>query len=132
ARTTEYVVNHRPRAAGRSKYGLSRALKVSFDLFTVWYMRGYQTKPIYVFGAIATLLFTFSVGSSAYVLYEKYALRTWVHRNPLFILSMIAALMTVQFLFMGLLSETMMRTYFESQGRAPYSLAKRPRRSPKR
>src|SRR5262249_13103639 len=98
ARTTEDVVNHRPRAAGRSKDGLSRAVKVAFDLFTVWYMRGYQTKPIYVFGAIATLLVACSVGSSAYVRFEKYARGTWVHRSPLFVLSMIAAHMTVQFL----------------------------------
>jgi glycosyltransferase involved in cell wall biosynthesis len=131
ARTTELVVNHRPRSAGRSKYGLSRAYKVLFDLFTVWYMRGYQTKPIYVFGLISVLLFAFACASSAYVLYEKYALGTWVHRNPLFILSMIAALMTVQFLFMGLLSETLMRTYFESQGRPPYVVAKHPPRKPR-
>ena len=56
ARVGEVVVNHRPRVAGRSKYGLLRTIKVMLDTTTIWFMRKYQTKPIYVFGGLGALM----------------------------------------------------------------------------
>ena len=56
ARIGEVVVNHRPRVAGQSKYGLMRTFKVLLDLTTIWFMRRYQTKPIYVFGGLGALM----------------------------------------------------------------------------
>src|SRR5581483_3122243 len=38
ARTMEMTVNHRPRRAGSSKYGIGRTFKVLLDLLTVWFM----------------------------------------------------------------------------------------------
>ena len=49
ARVTEIPVKHHARTMGKSKYGLSRTLKVVFDLMTIKFMASYQTKPIYVF-----------------------------------------------------------------------------------
>jgi len=120
AKTIEIPVNHRARSAGRSNYGITRTFKVLLDLVTVWFMRGYQTKPIYVFGGGGILLGLVAGLLSLVVLYEKIFLRIWVHRNPLFILSMIFSVMGVQLLVMGLLAEIMVRTYFESQRKPPY------------
>ena len=50
ARVTEIPVEHHPRTMGKSKYGLSRTIKVVFDLMTIKFMASYQTKPLYVFG----------------------------------------------------------------------------------
>src|SRR5438093_21243 len=50
-RVTEIPVTHYPRTAGKSKYGLSRTIKVVFDLVTIKFMASYLTKPIYLFGA---------------------------------------------------------------------------------
>jgi glycosyltransferase involved in cell wall biosynthesis len=120
ARTTEMVVNHRRRVAGRSKYGLARTFKVLLDLLTVWFMRGYQTKPIYVFGGVAFLLLFSASLMAIHVLYQKYWNGIYVHMQPLFILSMVFSVLGVQFLGMGLLAEIMVRTYFESQDRRGY------------
>src|SRR5689334_6717184 len=46
ARVTEIPVEHHARTMGKSKYGLSRTLKVVFDLMTIKFMASYQTKPI--------------------------------------------------------------------------------------
>ena len=46
---------------GQSKYGLSRTLKVVFDLMTIKFMASYQTKPIYVFGLFGMLAFAISL-----------------------------------------------------------------------
>ena len=120
ARTAEIPVNHRPRQAGRSKYGISRTFKVLLDLATVWFMRGYQTKPIYLFGGIGFTLELISVLLAGFVLYEKFALGVWVHRNPWFILSMVLTVVAVQFVCLGLIAEIMVRTYFESQEKTSY------------
>src|SRR5437763_14953925 len=55
ARVTEIPVEHHARTMGKSKYGLSRTLKVVFDLMTIKFMASYQTKPIYVFGMFGVL-----------------------------------------------------------------------------
>src|SRR5205814_1900289 len=105
ARSIEVDVNHRARRAGQSKYGIGRAYKVVLDLLTVWFMRGYETKPIYIFGGAGVLLGLLSVIVAGYVLYEKLALDIYVHKNPLFILAVIMAVIGVQFLVLGLLAE---------------------------
>jgi glycosyltransferase involved in cell wall biosynthesis len=125
ARVGEVVVNHRPRVAGKSKYGLRRTVKVLLDLTTVWFMRRYQTKPIYVFGGLGALMLFAAVGLSGVVLYEKFADGTWVHRNPLFLIAITCVLMGMQSIGTGILAELIVRTYFESQGKTAYTIASR-------
>jgi glycosyltransferase involved in cell wall biosynthesis len=125
ARIAEMQVNHRPRRAGVSKYGLRRTVKVVLDLATVVFMRRYQSKPIYVFGGLGLFMMTLAVGISGVVLWEKLRDGAWVHRNPLFILAVMAALVGVQLLATGIVAELVIRTYYESQGKRAYSVAGR-------
>lgn len=125
ARVAEMEVNHRARNAGTSKYGLGRTVKVVLDLFTVWFMRGFQTKPIYVFGGVGVAMMALGLLIAAFVLYQKLALGVWVHRNPAFLLSVLFALMGSQSLGLGLLAEIVVRTYFESQNKPTYPIAER-------
>lgn len=53
ARITEVPVNHRPRLAGRSKYGLSRVLRVLADLLTVKMIRSFRDRPLLLFSVFA-------------------------------------------------------------------------------
>lgn len=124
AQIGELDVSHRPRTAGKSKYGISRSIKVLLDLTTVWFMRGFETKPIYLFGGVSFCLMAGAMTLSALVLWQKVANGVFVHRNPLFILSMVTAIMSVQFLALGLLAEVLIRTYYESQHKAPYLIAR--------
>lgn len=125
ARVTELPVNHRPRRAGVSKYGFGRIGKVMLDLITVWFMRSYQTKPIYVFGGAGLSSIVLSFAASVVVLYEKFAMGVWVHRNPLFLVSILFAMVGVQLLGSGILAEIMIRAWFEASGRAAYTIAER-------
>src|SRR5438874_1069816 len=61
ARVAEIPVEHHARTMGKSKYGLSRTLKVVFDLMTIKFMASYQTKPIYVFGSFGMLAMALSL-----------------------------------------------------------------------
>ena len=49
-RIKEVVVNHRPRTAGTTKYGLSRTVRVVLDLVTVKFLLSYSTRPLQIFG----------------------------------------------------------------------------------
>jgi glycosyltransferase involved in cell wall biosynthesis len=121
ARVGEVAVNHRARVHGTSKYSLTRTFKVVLDLATVWYLMNYHTKPIYVFGGLSLSTLFGSAVLAAYVLFEKYVEGIFVHRNPLFIIAAVLLMLSIQFLVIGLLAEVLVRTYFESQDKRPYS-----------
>lgn len=125
ARIAEVEVNHRPRRAGTSKYGLKRTVKVILDLVTVIFMRRYQTKPIYVFGGLGVGMMILSAALAGFVLWEKLHDGVWVHRNPLFILAAVSALVGVQLVATGIVAELVIRTYFESQDKRAYSIRER-------
>src|SRR5207253_3102616 len=50
ARCVEVVTRHHPRRFGRTKYGLSRTVRVVLDLVTVKYMLDYFASPMKLFG----------------------------------------------------------------------------------
>ncbi len=123
ARIAEMVVTHHPRRAGRSKYGISRTLRVVLDLIAVKFLLDYATKPIHLFGGVGTISCLAGIVAAAFVLYEKWALGVYVHRNPLILLAVFLFLLGVQCILMGLLAELLMRTYHESQRKPTYSVA---------
>jgi glycosyltransferase involved in cell wall biosynthesis len=125
AKIGELVVNHRARRAGVSKYGIQRTVKVVLDLMTISFLRGYQSKPIYVFGTFGMLMFAVGTLLSGVVLWEKYDQGVWVHRNPLFMVAIMLFLMAIQFVGTGILAEVIVRTYFESQDKTAYTIASR-------
>jgi glycosyltransferase involved in cell wall biosynthesis len=120
ATIAECVVNHRPRTAGKAKYGLGRMGKVVLDLMTVKFLGSFSTKPIYVFGGLGLFTAVMAILFGGLVIYEKLAKRTDMSGNPLLLLSAVLFITTVQFILMGLLAELLVRTYHESQNRPTY------------
>ena len=125
ARVTEIPVTHHARAAGESKYGLSRTIKVLFDLITIKFLSSYLTKPLYLFGTAGLVCLLISLFSFAFALYYRFVEGVHLNRMPLATLSMIMFAMGVQFIFMGLLAEMIVRTYHESQDKATYLVRER-------
>jgi glycosyltransferase involved in cell wall biosynthesis len=125
ARVTEIPVTHHARAAGESKYGLSRTIKVFFDLITIKFLSSYLTKPLYLFGTAGLVCLVISLLSLAFALYYRFVEGVHLNRMPLATLSMIMFAMGVQFIFMGLLAEMIVRTYHESQDKPTYLVRER-------
>ena len=125
ARVTEIPVEHHPRTMGKSKYGLSRTLKVVLDLMTIKFMASYQTKPISVFGTFGILAFLFSVLAGLYAVFLKIFHKADFVQTPLPILAIVMFAVGVQFLLMGLLAEMLVRTYHESQAKRIYAVRDR-------
>ncbi len=125
ARVSEIPVEHHPRTMGKSKYGLSRTLKVIFDLMTIKFMASYQTKPIYVFGSFGLLAFGISLLAGFYALFLKLRHAADFVQTPLPILAIVLFAVGIQFLLMGLLAEMLVRTYHESQAKSIYAVRER-------
>jgi dolichol-phosphate mannosyltransferase len=125
ARVTEIPVKHHARTMGKSKYGLSRTLKVVFDLMTIKFMASYQTKPIYVFGMFGMFAFAISLLAGLYAVFLKIIHKADFVQTPLPILAIVMFAVGVQFLLMGLLAEMLVRTYHESQAKAIYAVRER-------
>jgi glycosyltransferase involved in cell wall biosynthesis len=128
ARVTEIPVEHHARTMGKSKYGLSRTIKVIFDLMTIKFMASYQTKPLYVFGWAGLLTLLLSLLCAVFAFVMKFA--NWPHhadfvQTPLPVLTMVMLVLGIQFFLMGLLAEMQVRTYHESQAKAIYAVRER-------
>jgi len=124
ARVVELVVNHRPRTAGRTKYGLGRTFNVVLDLILIRFFQRYAQRPIHLFGRIGLWSLFLSVLTFGLMLYFKYLYvptKTFVE-TPLPMLSVTFFLAGVQSILMGVLAEMVMRTYYESQHKTTYIL----------
>ena len=122
ARVAEIPVEHHARTMGKSKYGLSRTLKVVFDMMTIKFMASYQTKPIYVFGMCGMLAFVVSILAGLWAAFLKLFHKADFIQTPLPILAVVMFAVGVQFFLMGLLAEMLVRTYHESQAKPIYAV----------
>lgn len=126
----EVPVNHRPRVAGDSKYGLSRTFRVILDLTTVLFLRRYGDRPMHIFGqlgilsgGLGTILGGFLAGTKIWAgishgIEGFHA--TQIGERPLLLLSVLLIILGVQFLVLGLMAEMNVRTYYESQNKPVY------------
>jgi len=122
ARVIEMPVRHHARRFGRSKYGLGRVIKVLLDLMVVKFLDQYFVKPIYVFGGFGMLSLLVSFLAGSYLLYLKFGEGYSMIQSPVLLLAAMTFLVGVMSIFMGLLAEILIRTYFESQQRATYAV----------
>lgn len=120
AKVDEIIVNHRPRIAGTSKYGISRVVRVVLDLLTVKFLSVYSTRPIHVFGVWGVVLGGAGMSILAVLGFEKIVLGHPLAGRPILLLAVLLVMAGVQLVTMGLLGEMLARTYHESQGKKIY------------
>ncbi len=123
ARISEMVVNHRPRVAGTSKYGISRVVRVLLDLGTVKFLSAFSTRPIHVFGLLGLLLGGGGGLLMGWLGFQRIVLGIELGNRPIVLLALLLVVTGVQLLTMGLLGEMLARTYHESQGKPIYVVA---------
>jgi glycosyltransferase involved in cell wall biosynthesis len=121
ARITEVKVNHRARQYGSSKYGIDRTFRVLMDLLTVWFMKRFLTRPMYVFGFGGLIAMFGSLLASTYLLVVK-LMGGDIGNRPLLTLAVVLGLAGIQLFCFGLVGELLIRTYHESQGRPIYRI----------
>jgi glycosyltransferase involved in cell wall biosynthesis len=120
AQIAELKVNHRPRLRGKSKYGITRTLRVVLDLLTVKFLSSYSTRPAHVFGPLGILSGLTGFALALYLSVQKFVYNVAIGSRPLLLLAILLIFIGFQFVTMGLLGEMLARTYHESQDRTVY------------
>jgi glycosyltransferase involved in cell wall biosynthesis len=132
AKVTELVVNHRPRTAGKTKYGLARTFHVILDLILIRFLQRYAQRPLHFFGQFG--LWSFGLGVLCFIamLYFKYVF-PWPYlfwddtyksksfvETPLPSLTVMFVLAGGMSILLGVQAEVIMRTYYETQQKTTY------------
>lgn len=120
ARICEVPVNHRPRRAGVSKYGIFRTYRVLLDLITVRFLGSHGTKPLHAFGALGLLFILAGFVTLGVLTWLKVTTGVSFIQSPLLLLAALLAILGGQSILLGLLAEIAVRTYYESQGKPIY------------
>ena len=119
-RTAEIPVNHRARQFGKSKYGISRTVRVFLDMLTVRFLLSYSTRPLHVFGSIGLVTSGMGILVGLYLTFVKIFFGQDIGSRPLLMLAILLIVIGVQMVTMGLLGEMVARTYHEAQGKRIY------------
>ncbi len=122
ARVAEIPVRHHPRVHGRSKYGISRTVRVFLDLLMVKFFLSFLTKPLRIFGSVGLLSFLPGVAICGYLVLWRIFSGGPLADRPLFLLGVLLTVVGVQFLGIGLLAEIQIRTYHESVNKPIYAV----------
>ncbi len=123
-RIAEVETTHHPRLRGKSKYGISRTMKVVLDLITVKFLQSFSTKPLQFFGPIGLLSGALGFLISLYLSIDKMFSGKDIGGRPLLLLGALLIIVGIQFIGMGLLGEMMVRVYHETQKKPIYVIKK--------
>lgn len=113
-RVGELGVHHRPRTAGKSKYGLERYLRGLLDLLTITFLGRYRHRPMHLFGGLGLVMLALGVLVSAYLTVLKFSGQA-IGNRPLLLLGVLLILVGMQFLTIGLMSEMVQRHHQRSR-----------------
>ncbi len=122
AKVVEVPVSYQSRKYGKSNYGIGRTFKVLLDLIVIVFLHRYMNRPIHFFGGLGFISLAIGILSGLIAMYLKIThLRDFVS-TPLPIFSALFIIVGVQLIAMGIIAEILMRTYYESQKKKPYSI----------
>ena len=122
-RIAEVPVNHRPRVHGRSKYGISRTIRVVLDLLTVKFLVSYSTRPLQIFGLLGVVMGAAGGLLLGYLGFSRLlGYSSLTERTASVLFGILLVFTGLQLVTLGLLAELQARTYHESQGKPVYSI----------
>ncbi|MGC9349650.1 MAG: glycosyltransferase family 2 protein [Anaerolineae bacterium] len=121
-RVAEVPVNDRPRRYGRSKYNISKTIRVVLDLLTVSFLLSYMGRPMQLFGLAGLVSGGIGFLLGLYLALLKFVTGVDIGNRPLLSLAILLMILGAQFLVMGLLGELQSRTYFEVQDKPIYMI----------
>ncbi len=125
AKIAELPVQHHPRTLGVSKFGkLSRTFEVVLDLITIRFMENYRTKPMHLIGFAGLVAFAVT-GISLLAALFSYLAGSTLLAASLFIIACLGVGFGALFVALGLIAEMLMRSYYEAQGKATYTVRER-------
>ena len=120
ARIREEEVSHFPRVHGKSKYGLSRTLKVLLDLLAMVFFVRFRASPGHFFGRIGLACAAGGLGALGWLAWLKLGEGAAIANRPLLLFGVLMVVIGVQFVCTGIVTEMLARTYFEAGSARTY------------
>ena len=115
ARVKEIVVRHHPRRYGKSKYGISRAIKVLSDLIVLRLLIRFSAKPLHYFGLISLPIFVFALLMSFVAFFDTSKIMMVSYTTVIFpTIAVLGFFLGFHFLMIGLLCELVVEVGEES------------------
>lgn len=119
----EIVVEHQPRKAGHSKYGIERLPKGLFDLMTIYVTRKYESKPLHIFGILGLLSGFIGVSALTYLTILWFLDMGPIGNRPLLFFGILLTLFGAQLVSFGLLAEMISKA--ENRHENPFVISDR-------
>jgi glycosyltransferase involved in cell wall biosynthesis len=108
-RIDELPVQHRPRYAGKSKYGVTRLLQGLFDFLTFTFLRKFTDRPMHLFGLLGLLLGLSGLVILVDLAWVKLVLGENIGDRPLLLLGILLAVIGFQSFSLGFIGELLIR-----------------------
>lgn len=124
ASVAEVPITNIRRKNGRSNYGISRTIRVLFDLLSVKFLLDYSTRPLQFFGLPGLLCLAGGAGIGLWIFGRKALFDEGLLANhgPLIILGVALVMGGIMFISIGLIGELLSRTYYETQNKPVYTV----------
>ncbi|HKY58669.1 MAG TPA: glycosyltransferase family 2 protein [Aeromicrobium sp.] len=116
-RIAESPVSHSARQFGSSKYGISRTFRVILDLLTVSFFLRFQARPGHFFGSLGLILGAIGGAVMSYLAVVKFAFGQDIGDRPLFLISILLLVFSMQFITTGIISEMLTRIFYQDRPR---------------
>ena len=126
AKICEVPIVNIDRPGGKSHYGISRTIRVFFDLITIRFLLKYMMRPLHFFGGIGMAGIGTGVLIAAAMAIEKVVrnINVMDAHGPLLAFGAVMTVAGVQMLALGLLGELQVRHFHEPHSGQPYRVAK--------
>ena len=117
----EIVVNHRPRATGKTKYNWKRTVKGFLDMISLWFWGKYDSRPLHLFGVLGLLLLALGFVSgiiTTIIFFDrgKVSDTGWLVLTALFFIS------GLQLFVFSIISDIILKTYHETTNDKTYDI----------
>lgn len=122
----EVPIEDKPRASGKSHYGLSRTFRVMFDILTIRFIVRYLSRPLHFFGSIGAVMIVVAGALASWLLLKKLIWRgdIFIENGPMLLFAAVTFLGGLQFLGFGLLGDLLARLYYAPERRDIYNVAR--------
>ena len=106
----EVGISHRQRKFGKSKVGVSRLLRGSLDLISLYLVEKYFARPVHLFGMVGFATGGIGFLISFYLAIDRLVFGNPIGDRPLLLLAVVLIISGLQFMSSGLIMEMIIKT----------------------
>ena len=111
SRIGEIPVAHHARQYGKSKYGISRTIRVLLDLLSVLFFMKFRARPGHFFGTVGLAVGAVGMVMLGIVFASKFLLGQDIGTRPMLLTGAFAMLSSIQFICFGVMAEMLSRIH---------------------